>query len=271
MNSFLLTPNETEKMNNYLIIMSDNLKKSLNLFYSTDSEKLNKTKELYKLRSKVWSKKIGNLNSKLWENKEWRDQIMLQREQSGMYKKMSTKMKFLYSNTDFKNNFNKLMNLDDRIDKISKSSKKMWAKWKKNNIEMYRYMMTSLRSKKFTLNNKKMTSIEYEIAVVLDELGLEWEYEPVFHFDNISYIPDFFIKSKNVILECYGDYWHANSKFFNANDILYKNITAADKWKYDFIKKEVFTKNGYKFLIFWESDIKLNINNIKEEIRNGIC
>jgi G:T-mismatch repair DNA endonuclease (very short patch repair protein) len=163
------------------------------------------------------------------------------------------------------------MNSPERIEKISKASKRMWNNWKKNDVEMYRYMINSMKSKKFLYDNIiRMNSIEYKMANTLDELNIRWKYESVFHFDKMSYIPDFYLPEFNMVIECYGNYWHANPKFFQPTQILYERMTSSDKWSYDDSKKSEFEKNGYKFLYYWESDIHNNLELIKEKIKNEL-
>jgi very-short-patch-repair endonuclease len=161
------------------------------------------------------------------------------------------------------------MNSPERIKKISDSSKKMWKRWKESDIQMYRYMIESLKSKNIHHKNYSMNTIEYKMALILDELNLCWKFEKIFHFETRSYIPDFFVESNNLIVECYGDYWHANPKLFEPCKLLNENITAEMKWKYDLEKKEMFESGGYKFLYFWESDIHSGTEKIKENIKNA--
>jgi len=264
-------PSDSDKLLSYVDIMSNNLKKSLHKFYSTPSEKLEKTKEKYKIRSEKWSKKIGKINSNKWKDLKWKNKEMKRRKDSKFYENLSVKMKDLYSNSEFKQKFMESINNKDRINKISQSSKDMWNKWKENDIEMYRYMINSMKSKSFQYKNKiKMNSIEYRMANLLDELNIKWKYEKIFHFNNISYVPDFYLSDFKVIIECYGNYWHANPDLFDSNKILYENIKAENKWKYDENKKNKFEENGYKFLHFWESTINENINLIKEQLENEL-
>jgi G:T-mismatch repair DNA endonuclease (very short patch repair protein) len=84
------------------------------------------------------------------------------------------------------------------------------------------------------------------------------------------YYPDVIIKSKRVIIELYGDYWHANSKKYYANDIVHHNILAKDIWKRDRIRIRRLTKLGYKVIIIWESEYKKNKNKVLSRIENEL-
>ena len=111
-----------------------------------------------------------------------------------------------------------------------------------------------------------MNSIEYQIGLILNELKLNWKYESVFNFKKNCYLPDFSIESSKLIIECYGDFWHANPKYFKSNDTTHKTRTATQVWEYDERKKKTFEDGGYKYLYFWEEDISDNTEKIKEKI-----
>ena len=65
------------------------------------------------------------------------------------------------------------------------------------------------------------------------------------------------IRYKNKLIEIQGDYWHANPKFYKANDKIRSNIVR-DIWKHDKIKNKVAKKFGYEIIYIWESDYNLN-------------
>ena len=134
---------------------------------------------------------------------------------------------------------------------------------KKYNQRMLKRMLNSSRNKNYELNGYKMNSIEYQIGLILNELKLNWKYESVFNFEKNCYLPDFSVESSKLIIECYGDFWHANPKYFKPNDTTHKTRTATHIWEYDKRKKEVFENDGYKYLYFWENDIIENVDKIK--------
>lgn len=173
-----------------------------------------------------------------------------------------------YSDADFKNKFNKIVRNPERIAIIKQKSKEKWIRAKTIDNELYRRMATNCNIKKYELNGYKMNSIEYLIALVLNEYKYNWKYEEIFNFDTKTFLPDFFIENKKMIIECYGDYWHANPKLFNKNDKIFRNILISDIWKRDKNRKKLFEKNGYKYFYFWEDDIKNNIEKIKGVLKN---
>jgi len=97
--------------------------------------------------------------------------------------------------------------------------------------------------------------------------------------DKKYYFYDFEAKNNKKIIEFNGDYWHANPKKYNDDDILKyyggKSKVAKNIWKDDEIKNNIAKNNGYDVLIIWESDVNNNrelvmkkcvnfINNIKD-------
>jgi len=81
---------------------------------------------------------------------------------------------------------------------------------------------------------------------------------------------DILIPEKRIVIECYGDYWHANPRLFRSDDIidLFKgSVTAAEIRKLDKSRKRQIESFGYKVYVVWENDFKHNPNNVKNQIR----
>ncbi len=60
-----------------------------------------------------------------------------------------------------------------------------------------------------TKNSQAVSSIEITIKELLDKNKIQYIHQ--YNLDNI-FIPDFFIKETNTILECDGDYWHSRKE-----------------------------------------------------------
>lgn len=263
-------PVDKYKLLEYKKNISNSISKRLTEFYSTPSERLDETKKKYKKRSEKWAKIIGKHNQSLWKNDEWKSSVMEQRYESGQYQRLQKQMKELYSDPEFKDKFMISINNPDRIDKISKKSKEMWKRAKEIDNDLYYRMANSAKGKNFELNGYKMNHIEFIIGSILNELLLEWEYEKIINIDGHTYLPDFFVENKKIIVECYGDFWHGNPKFFNETDRTHKKRTVNEIWKYDKNKKKLFEEKNYVYLYFWEDDIQNNLNLIKEKL-NEVC
>lgn len=72
---------------------------------------------------------------------------------------------------------------------------------------------------------------------------------------------------ENVIIEFYGDYWHANPKRFKAEEIVHHNLSARQIWNNDKQRIRILKDNGFKVFIVWQDEYH---NNKKEVINNLI-
>ena len=82
--------------------------------------------------------------------------------------------------------------------------------------------------------------------------------------------PDIIIKELNLIIEIYGNRWHANPKMYNDNDLIYTWMgekTAKEIRNNNKIREKHINAAGYKVFVLWEYDIKNNASsNIKEKL-----
>jgi len=103
----------------------------------------------------------------------------------------------------------------------------------------------------------KMTAPERVFSEMMKELGVECECQKVIG----NKIYDFYIPSKNTLVEIHGDYWHANSLIYESKDLnkVQKRNIKNDKFK------EILAKgNGYLFEVSWEYDLNNNYEEQKE-------
>ena len=98
------------------------------------------------------------------------------------------------------------------------------------------------------------------------------EFGVMIQEDKVYYMLDFYCQDNNKVIEFYGDYWHANPKIYNENDIVdypnNKSLTAKDVWDKDEqriarIKKQL----KCDILIIWQKDF---IENKEETIKKAI-
>ena len=90
---------------------------------------------------------------------------------------------------------------------------------------------------------------------------LDIEYQTHFYIKEIKAFYDFYIPSKNLIIEVDGDFWHCNPNTKHKipkYDSQKKNIIR-DKEKNITAKKQ-----GYNIIRLWESDINNNIKQVKK-------
>jgi len=65
---------------------------------------------------------------------------------------------------------------------------------------------------------------------------------------------DFYIPSKNLIIECQG-YWHMNPDLFKYKNYNKSTKTARQEWKRDKNRKIFLEKSRYNVIELWETEI----------------
>ena len=264
-----LSDYDIEKINDWKSSYKNKIQQSLKNNY--DSDKAAETKKLYADRSKKHSKRIGQINKEKWKDKEWVDKIMNQKKNNGSYEK-SSKSHIEKHQTDekFRKDFLLRMKDSNRIEKIRNAAIQMWDDARNNDRQKFKRMLLSQKNKNFELNGFKMNQIEFMIASILNELKVKWEYESVFQIDNHTYLPDFYLKDYDLIIECYGDFWHANPKYMKPTDTTHKYIQASSVWKRDKRRIDELSTIVSNVLILWETDILENAQDCKQKINNII-
>jgi len=111
-----------------------------------------------------------------------------------------------------------------------------------------------LQAKAKKMSNK-MTEPERIFADMLKDIGVEYELQRVVD----SKIFDFYIPSKNMIIEVDGDYWHANPELYKGEEL---NKIQARNVRNDEFKEILAKGHGYLIERVWESELK---NNYKEQ------
>lgn len=108
-------------------------------------------------------------------------------------------------------------------------------------------MMSKTNSK---LLNSRTSKLENKIATIISPLGFEQNKR--IH----KYTVDFINDKEKLIIEIYGDYWHCNPTLYKADYINVSiDMTAQEKWDYDFQRINNIQSFGYTCLIFWEQDL----------------
>lgn len=119
-----------------------------------------------------------------------------------------------------------------------------------------------------TQNVARFTKPHKEIVEFLRSHNKEVEIEFRIAFGEFSYRA-YDIRVGGILIEFYGDYWHANPEMYNADDIVDWSMgsrTAKEVWEYDKQKRELATKHGFKIEIVWESDWKHCRSSVEEKL-----
>ncbi|KPL59625.1 hypothetical protein AM506_09135 [Rossellomorea vietnamensis] len=105
----------------------------------------------------------------------------------------------------------------------------------------------------------RKTNIEFLMEKYLQELNVKYKYS--FMLQKRQY--DFLLVEYKIIIECDGDYWHANPKFYPEPKDWQK-----ERIKIDLEKNEIAQCNGYHITRFWEDDILNNFDYVKNIIHD---
>lgn len=95
----------------------------------------------------------------------------------------------------------------------------------------------------------------------MNDLGIEFFTH--FYVKEIEhkYRCDIFVPSIRLIIECDGDYWHGNPKFYSE-----EILNERQRWKInlDELRTKELIEKGYRVIRLWGSEIKeMNIENFK--------
>lgn len=121
-------------------------------------------------------------------------------------------------------------------------------------------------SHKCFLSSRKNTDtwIERVTAEFLDHQGVE--YVPQYSIGRMT--ADFYIPSKNLIVETNGDFWHANPRVYTDPDSLHPiQRRAIEK---DERKLRQLSEKGYDVFILWENDLQNQKDAVLSELLEHI-
>ncbi|WP_301108330.1 endonuclease domain-containing protein [Sporosarcina sp.] len=108
--------------------------------------------------------------------------------------------------------------------------------------------------KQFENHSFQKTNIEKVMEALLISLKVNYKYS--FILEKRQF--DFLLKDYKLIIECDGDYWHANPKYY-PNPATWQ----IDRILIDLQKNEIARKNGFKIIRFWEDDILNDFETVK--------
>lgn len=130
---------------------------------------------------------------------------------------------------------------------ISKPRKKEFSeeqslrikKWYQDNPEQKiirsQHMKKSWIDEKIVPNHQSCnrSKMEKELLRYVENICSDKVITKSIKINNKWLIPDIVIENLGLIIEFYGDYWHANPKFYKRGDIVHHNLTAGEIWEHD--------------------------------------
>lgn len=148
---------------------------------------------------------------------------------------------------------------DIRLANVAKLSSESGKKaWSLKTEEEKKIVIDRLN--KAIMNQHKATKIEIKISEYLESENIEFIKNMKINY----FYVDFYLPLYNIVLECDGDYWHSNPKFYknkNLTDVQIKNLDRDKR------KNKMLEDNKIKYLRFWEYDIHNNFDKVKYEIK----
>lgn len=142
-------------------------------------------------------------------------------------------------------------------DKHHHYGKSNWQRW----FEKYGKEEADLKLLNWKQKNKipggsKNTKIELKVKDILElnDISYIHQYDKIKSFYVDFYLPDF-----NLVIEVDGDYWHANPKKYNSDDLIKypgnRVVTAQSVWDKDTNRLNEIKKYGYNVCRIFGSDI----------------
>lgn len=104
------------------------------------------------------------------------------------------------------------------------------------------------------------TSIEIKIQNLLKQLGIEYFTHHFISDIEHKYNCDIFIPSTKTIIECDGDYFHANPEFYKEKELREKQLKQKE---FDRLRNKELQEKGYNVIRIWENKIyKMNLEDL---------
>ena len=186
-------------------------------------------------------KKLSIISKNLWKNPEYRSKVVkgISKPRRKEFKKeQSKRIKQWYKD-----------NPKQRVIR----RKKMIENWKNGEI-------------KPNINSINESKLEKELRKeIKNRLPNRNVRKSTIKINGKWFYPDIRI-DKNIIIEFYGDYWHANPKIFKSNDVIHHNLKAKKIWNNDKERIKILKENGFKVSIVWQNKYQNN----KEKIINDL-
>jgi G:T-mismatch repair DNA endonuclease (very short patch repair protein) len=134
----------------------------------------------------------------------------------------------------------------------------------KMNDEGRRKLSLARLSRSFPVKDSKPERI---VQGWLFDLGVEFVKHKVIMIRH-RYQCDIFVPSKNLVIECDGDYWHGNLEHKNLSKYIYDTLpeSVKNQMKNDKLRNKEMFDAGYKVLRLWEHEIKsMSIEEFKNK------
>jgi len=149
--------------------------------------------------------------------------------------------------------------------------------WAKTHREHYykNGILGALKARKMGLSGIP-TSLEIKMEKALRKYKIRYLSQRRYGIG----IMDFYLPEGHIALFVDGGVWHADPRKYEPNDTLFfgskisrtewKNVTAEDRWRKDGTHNNYLKSKGYTVVRFWEKEIKGEIDQCIEILKNRI-
>jgi len=190
-------------------------------------------------------KKLSKITKKKWEDKKYRLKVIKgisKPRREGFKKEQSDRVKEWYKNNPKQRESRSL---------------KMKESWDNGRIEP-------------NINSINESKLEKEFRTELKRLFPKKNIrKSTIRIKGRWFYPDIRI-GKDLIIEFYGDYWHANPHMFKSTDIVHHRLTARQIWHNDIKRKEILENNGFRVFTVWQEEWKNSRKNILRTIKANL-
>lgn len=185
-----------------------------------------------------------------------------------------------WTNPDYRDKVIKAMS-KPRHDNFKLEQSARLIKWYNDNPEQRHIRSVAMKNSWLngnivrTKHSCNRSKIEKKFFADIQDLSSDVLSTPTVWLENGKYLfPDILIEDIGLIIEFYGDYWHANPLNYNSSDIVHHDTTAKDIWIRDKERIQKFNRVvgndgncfGYNVEIVWEHEYRHH----KEEVLNRL-
>ena len=139
---------------------------------------------------------------------------------------------------------------------LSARRREEWAR--RSPEEKQRHLASFIAAGQVHNRRSSGTKIETIVAGMLGEMGVPFRQNVQLGRHNVDFLMG------RTIIECFGDFWHCNPDLWKAGDYNGSlRMTAGEKWAKDARRREELVSKGYRFLSFWEADIRQDPETVR--------
>lgn len=215
----------------------------------------------------MYNEKVKEKHDKIIKSISYRENMkkLTSGEKNGFYGK--THNEITIQKIKNKNKFYNENLTEEQIKKRAVRCSSIQIKLLKNNPKDYRLkrVKAARQSHKSQFKNKTMNKIETKVFEYIKSIDSSVEFSVIL----ASYQFDFGVKSKKILIEVDGDYWHGNPKFYNLEGSHNKrklNEIQINKINGDKLKSDWAISRGFTIIRIWEEEI--NNGTYIEKLKN---